>query len=135
MDHYNHMILRSYLDKPEKYTKPKGGLSHSGVRMLIPAIRRVELHEYPSEHVLVLEGDNLWFSFKIVLDEGGPQQCEINNPHSITKCSLQFNFDPSIGVSSAIQNEKKVKVTLHTHFVTKVQRSVECRKVCNIIIV
>jgi hypothetical protein len=129
MEHYNQMILRSYLDIPESYAIPN---AHSSVqmhmKMLLPSVKRIEVHEYPKEHVLLVEGDNLWFAFKITLDEGGPHQCEVGNPHNITKCSLQFNFSPSHKVSSAIEDGKKVKVTLHTHFMMKVQDAVESKK-------
>ena len=130
MDYYNQMILRSYLDKPEVYTpsnhRPQ---ACQEMKLLTPHLERLELHEYPKEHVLVLEGNNLWFSFKIIIDEGGQNHYELQKPHNITKCSLQFNFNPSSKVSAAIQDGESVKVTVHTHFVTKVANSVECKKV------
>ena len=129
MEFYNQMVLRSYLDKPDKYIPPSQTPPYRKMKMLSPVIRRVELHEYPNEHVLVLEGENLLFSFKITLDEGGRNEYLIKSPHSVTKCSLQFNFTPSHKVSSAIQDGEMVKVTVHTHFVTKVLKSVDCKKV------
>ena len=135
MEHYVRKILRSYLDvEPEKYALPSPksvDQKRKNLNILIPEVTRVELHEYPKEHVLVLEGENLWFSTKIFLDKGGPNQCEIDNPHNITKCSVQFNFNPSRQASLAIQAGKIVKVTLHTHFNMKVWETVECKKVYN----
>ena len=130
IDHYNQMVLRSYLDKPEKYTPPSRQLTACpGMKILRPNIDRLELHEYPKEHVLVLEGENLWFSLKIIVDEGGENQYELINPHNVARNSLQFNFCPSSEVSAAIQNGQRVRITLHTHFMTRVLKSVECKKV------
>ena len=131
MEHYNQMILRSYLDKPEKYIQPSFNPQRNvkPMDMLIPSLKRAELHEYPREQVLVVEGENLWFSFKIILDEGGQYEYEMLNAHNVTKFSLQFNFPTSKNVSQAIRDGGKVKITLHTHFFTKVIDSVECNKV------
>ena len=130
MKYYNLMVLRSYLDRPERYSLPSNQLSGlQQMMMLQPSLKRAELHEYPKEQVLVLEGENLWFSFKIVLDEGGTNEYIISHPHNATKLSLQFNFSTSRNVSTAIKDEGKVKITLHTHFMTKVMDSVECKKV------
>ena len=129
MELYNQMVLRSHLDKPDNYNPPSQPSHYGQLKMLSPVVMRVELHEYPNEHVLILEGENLLFSYKIILDEGGRNEYEIKNPHSVTKHSLQFNFTPSCEVSSAIQDGESVKVTVHTHFVTKVSKSVDCKKV------
>ena len=124
------MILRSYLDKHERYAPPSPRLSDcKQMKMLMPTLKRAELHEYPKEQVLVLEGENLWFSYQVVLDEGGHNEYELKNPHNVTKLSIQFNFPTSKSVSSAIYDGGKVKVTLRTHFLTKVVNSVECKKV------
>ena len=130
MEHYNTMVLRSYLDQPKKYVPPRPNLSvGQQVAILMPTLKKAELHEYPKEQVLVLEGENLWFTYKIKLDDGGRYEYELEKPHTVTKCTLQFNFRPSKKVSLAIVDGGKVKVTLHTHFVTKVVKSVECKKV------
>ena len=129
MKHYNLMVLRSYLDTPDKYIQPTSRHEYKQMDMLKPNICRLELHEYPKEHVLVLEGENLWFSFEVTLDEGGENEYQIKDPHNVTKQTLQFNFPPSSKVSRAIQNGGKVKVTLNTHFVKKVLETVQCKKV------
>jgi hypothetical protein len=129
MEHYNKMVLRSYLDKPKKYVLPSPQVQAcKQVKMLMPTLKRAELHEYPKEQVLVLEGENLWFTYKIILDDGGRYEFPLVQPHSVTKSTLQFNFPPSKEVSSAIIDGGKVKITLHTHFLTRVVMSVECKK-------
>ena len=130
MEHYNKMVLRSYLDKPKKYVPPSPPVQAcKQVKLLMPTLKRAELHEYPKEQVLVLEGENLWFTYKIIVDDGGRNEFRLVQPHSVTKSTLQFNFPPSKKVSSAIIDGGKVKITLHTHFLTRVVMSVECKKV------
>lgn len=126
MKHYNLMVLRSYLDQPDKYVQPTLRHEHREMDMLKPHINRLELHEYPKEHVLVLEGENLWFSLKITL---GKHEHPISNLHNATKYSVQFNFTPSSKISSAILDGEKVQVTLYTHFGDREIESVECKKV------
>ena len=39
------------------------------IGMLNPTPMRIELQIYPNEHVLVLEGENIWFCHKLQLGD------------------------------------------------------------------
>jgi hypothetical protein len=83
--------------------------------MLIPTPTRIELQIHPNEHVLVLEGENLWFCYKLQLGDYSNMVDIDTNFQNVTQRRIWFNFPPYerlLGLAA----EGEVKVTLHSHF-------------------
>ena len=132
MEKYRQPILRSYLEKDPVYSVPNPGQEHREIKelgILKPKAISVALHEYPTEHAIVLKGENLWFSHKIGLGDKRHKLCEISTPaQNITGCSIQFNFAPSHDASRVLQSET-VKLTVYSHFSKPIQSTITIKKV------
>ena len=133
MNYYIPLIMRSYLEKPEKYSIPNQGQSSrevSEVDALKPTIQgQLRCCDYPNERVIILRGENLWFSYKICLDEKGPNQCHfITPPESTTQYMNEFHAN--VEESSDVGSRKQVKVTLYTHFASPIRQTLIISKVC-----
>ena len=130
MDEYISLIRRSHLDKPEKYALPKSMREVSEVSDLKPKIvEPLKYYDYPNERVVVLQGDNLWFSYKICLDEKGPNDCEFD---TLTENTTQFmvEFRATLEESSDLRSTKQVKLSLYTHFASPIRQTLEIAQVC-----
>ena len=135
MDEYISLIRRSHLDKPEKYALPKSTREVSEVSDLKPKIvEPLKYYDYPNERVVVLQGDNLWFSYKICLDEKGPNDCEFN---TLTENTTQFmvEFRATLEESSDLRSTKQVKLSLYTHFASPIRQTLEIAQVCPFLVV
>ncbi len=128
MEDYRQRVFTSYLEKePLPYKIPTAPKEVKGVAFLRPQVKTVEFHEFPTEHILVLEGDFLWFCHSITLGEGR-NACKITTPaQNVTQRSIQFTFAPT--------DQKKLRgkdgwmqVTLYTHFEV-VERRIEVKQV------
>lgn len=129
---YGNNSFRSYLDKePDRFCTP--GLTEAvkdikAISMLKPKATRVEFHMYPNEHVVVLEGENLWFCHEIRLGEVD-NILDIKTPaQNVTQRMIQFNFPPYEKLKTLI-SEGRVKVTLHSHFANPIRQSVQVMQV------
>lgn len=126
-----HLVFRSHLEKPpDKYIMPNPEQAVRNITelsILKPKISQLAVHEYPNEHVIVIEGENLWFSYKICLDEKGENQCDIATPaDSTTRASIEFHLSNS---HSTLSSGKQVKVALYTHFAKPIRQSIYTKKV------
>lgn len=130
MKEYEQPILRSYLEKQPVYSVPNPGQKQREIKelgILKPKAISVALHEYPTEHAIVLKGKNLWFTHKVGL---GDDPCEVNTPaQNITRCSIQFNFAPSHDASRVLQSKATVKLTVYSHFSKPFQSVIPIEKV------
>lgn len=140
MESYKRLIFRSYLEKPEKYVLPyqrQAVKEVAEVDALKPKITGVEVHKFANEHVIVLQGENLWFSYKISFEKKGDhdhvQHCEINIPaKNTTKCLIEFHFTDSDDASSFLHEShesKPVKIALCTHFANPIRQPLNTTKV------
>ena len=114
---YASNLSKCYLERePERYIPAARAVEKVGcIGMLNPNPIRIELQIYPNEHVLVLEGENLWFCHKLQLGEYDNMVDIDTNFQNVTQRMIRFNFPPNerlIGLAA----ESEVKVTLHSHF-------------------
>jgi hypothetical protein len=114
---YGSALSQSYLERePDKHTPAGGAVEKVGrIGMLIPTLTRIELQIHPNEHVLVLEGENLWFCYKLQLGDYSNMVDIDTNFQNVTQRRIRFNFPPNerlLGLAA----EGEVKVTLHSHF-------------------
>ena len=128
-------MARSYLEKDEKYVIPNTRQSRrevAEVDALKPNIcGPLKFCDYPNERVVVLQGENLWFSYKVTLDDNGPAECEFNTPaEKTTQFMIEFRAD--VEKSSDFGSRSKVKLTLYTHFASPIRQTVYIEQVCHI---
>ena len=98
-----------------------------GVGFLKPKATTVEFHMYPTEHVIVLEGNNLWFCHKVRIGRND-NSITIDSPSNITRRSIQFNFKPSEKTEKLCENGG-VHVTLYSHFAQESSKRLRATKV------
>ena len=132
MVEYGSSSFRSYLDRePDKFSVPgpvEAVTDIKAINMLKPKATMVEFHMYPNEHVVVLEGDNLWFCHEIRLGEID-NILEIKTPaQNVTRRMIQFNFPPYEKLKNLV-SEGKVKVTLHSHFANPIRQTIPVMQV------
>ena len=133
MKEYVSLINRSHLEKsPDKYVVPGAEevtRSVTELAVLKPNVTGLDIHEYPNEHVLVLKGQNLWFTYKIYFDEKGEKH-EICTPsESTTKTMVEFRINHVHKVHSTLCSGRKVKITHFTHFAKPMNRMLDIKKV------
>ena len=131
MESYFSWVYRSYLERSEKYAIPNQRQSTSSVRevdALKPQVTMSEIHEYLNERVIILQGENLWFSYRVCLDEKGPNQCEFSTPAgNTTQFMIEFRADSE--KVSALTSSKQVKLALYTHFASPIRQPIDTKKV------
>lgn len=132
MAEYGGNSFRCYLDKePDKFLVPGPAEAVKDVKaisMLKPKVTRVEFHMYPNEHVVVLEGENLWFCHEVQLGEVD-NILDIKTPaQNVTQRMIQFNFSPYDKLKNLV-SEGKVKVTLHSHFASPIRQNIQVMQV------
>ena len=134
MQCYKQLTFRSHLERPEKYVLPNQGQAEQEVTdasILKPKVITSEVSEYPNEYVIILEGENLWFSYKMCINEKGPNRCEIDTPaENTTNCKIEFHISDSHEASSALTTGGPVKITLYTHFAKPIRLQMNTKKVC-----
>ena len=138
IDKYIPLIFRSHLEKPEKYSIPNQGQSTkevSEVDALKPKItEQLTYHDYPNERVVVLQGENLWFSYKVCLDEKGPNEGEFKtHPENNAQRIIKFRAD--LDKSSDLSTSKQVKLALYTHFASPIRQTLSIKTVCVLVFV
>ena len=128
MEFYIPRVFRSYLEQEEKYSVPNQRQSTKQVTevdALKPKVTTSEIHEYPNERVIVLQGENLWFSYKVCL---GPNECEFTTlPENTTQCMIEFRAYSK--KDFALDSSKQVKLALYTHFASPIRQPINIKKV------
>jgi GTP-binding protein EngB required for normal cell division len=124
-------MFRSYLEKPEKYAIPNQGKSVnevSEVDTLKPKVTESEIHEYPDERVIIVKGENLWFSYKVCLDrkETSDEYEFDTTPENTTQFMIEFRADSD--EASDFGSSKQVKLALYTHFANPIRQPLSIRK-------
>ena len=123
-------MFRSYLNKgQDKYTPPEQLKEVECVSFLKPSLTSVELHKYPKEHAVVLEGDNLWFCHQIQLGEGEHPCCIDTPAQYISRRSIQFNYTPSDKCEIVVDKSGIIKVNVQSHFARSIGRKIEIKEV------
>ena len=116
-------VARSYLEREEKYILPNEGQATNlvtEVDALKPKLNGIQIHDYPTESVIIVQGENLWFSYKVCLDERGQNQHEfIATAESTMEYMIEFRSEscPDVGAS------KQIKLTLFTHFASPIRQT------------
>ena len=99
---------------------------------LKPDVRAVEFHKYPSEHAVILEGENLWCCHEIRL---GEEENIINivdrAADDVSRHFIQFNYPPTNKTDRIVSGNGIVKVALRSHFSNPVRRKIRVRQVRN----
>ena len=138
MEEYMGLIYRSHLEKmPDKYSVPNPEqatrlINELGV--LKPRVTGLDIHQYPNECVLVLKGENLWFSHKICFDEKGEKH-EIDTPaESTTRSMIEFRVAHIHKAHSTLSSGKQVKIVLFTHFARPIRQAIDTKKVMQLYI-
>lgn len=130
MEGYWQKIFRSYLEKEPKYHIPISTSDIQEMSSLKPDVKALEFHKYPSEHVVVLEGENLWFCHEIRLGEIN-NTLKIQDPaESVSRRSITFNYPPTDKTEAVISKDGRVKVTLSSHFANPIRRKITVLQVC-----
>ena len=131
MKDYQGKFLKSYLQEPSVGLPVQPNTKIAEVALLKPTALSVEFHLYRDEHVIVLEGNNLWFCHKICLGEK-KNSIVIDSPGNIMRRSIQFKFPPSKKTENIVV-DRGVNVVLHSHFTEPFQKRVQAKKVCDAI--
>ena len=101
------------------------------ITLLKPQVKGVELHKFPSEHAVVVEGENLWFCHEILLGDGR-NIIKITNPaDSVSRHVIQFNYQPTEKTDRVITRSALVRVTLNSHFANSIRKRVKVEQVSN----
>ena len=122
-------IVTAYLRKeePSALPSPLSKQPLKEVEFLKPRATSAEFHMFPNEHVVVLEGNNLWFCHKICIGRN-ENSIIIDSPSNIMRSSIQFNFSPSRKTEKLCENGG-VHVTLYSHFVPHTSKMIDTKKV------
>ena len=130
MEDYQLKTLRCHLEReyhlPELQERPTK-MRLQEVSILQPRADLVEFHMYPDEHVIVLEGNNLWFCHKVHLGED-EKVVESNLATNIMRRKIEFRFTPSPNFDSIADNGG-VAVKLYSHFAEPVCTQVLAKEV------
>lgn len=123
MDDYRHSTLRGFLEKDSpKYVVPSLAEAVKEIGFLKPEVTTIEVHKYPNEVAVVLQGDNLWFCHEIRLGNYVPPVPKL--VEHIARRSIQFNFSLSES-ANIVTDGGHVKVTLFSHFANPIRRRVK----------
>ena len=96
---------------------------------LRPDVRAIEFHKYPTEHAVILEGENLWFCHEIRL---GQEENIINiedRGDDVSQHLIQFNYSPTKKTDLIVSDNGIVKVALKSHFSNPVRRKIKVKQV------
>ncbi len=134
MGHYRIKMLKAYLlNDPNKFKLPETQISFTQVPQLKPDVSSVNVHFFPNEHAVVLEGENLSFCFEVQLGEQS-NTLKIKSPDHLTSRIIQFNFPPDEKTRNiTILDDSTMKVTLRSHFSNPIRKRVKVNKVCALI--
>ena len=135
MKQYLKKLWNSFLDtEPDCYVIPSSSTKDvKKVELLKPNVRAAHIHVYPSEHAVVLEGENLSFCYAVQLGEM-KNVLKIDTPALITPNMIRFNFPPNDKTRQikVRKSDKTMKVVLFSHFSKRIQQRVEVNEVSNI---
>ena len=127
MDDYKHSTLRGFLEKDSpKYVIPSPAEPIKEIGFLKPEVTTIEVHKYPNEVAVVLQGDNLWFCHEIRLGNYIPPVPKF--AEYTARRSIQFNFNLS-ETDNIVTDDDHVKVTLFSHFANPIRRRVKAELV------
>ena len=125
-----HILKSGNLKESLLVPSPKKELKY--VALLKPQVKGVELHKFPREHAIVIEGDNLWFCDEIILGEG-KNTLNITNPAElVSRRVVQFNYSTTASsgkIDRAIARNEIMKVTLNSHFAKPIRKKVKVEQV------
>lgn len=128
MDDYKHSAVKGFLEKDSpKYVIPSSVEPVKEVVFLKPEVTTIEVHKYPNEVAVVLQGDNLWFCHEIHLGSYVPHIPKL--AEQIARRSIQFNFSLSEDITNIVGGDGHVKVTLLSHFANPIRRRVKAQLV------
>ncbi len=96
------------------------------VAILKPILHSVEFHMYPDQHIVVIKGDNMWFSHKIEL--GHKKGVTIESPTNVMRRSVQYNFSTS-PETKKLAEFKNLRVCLQSHFCEEITKTIETTQV------
>ena len=110
----------------DSFKLPPSGVPVQSVDILRPILHSVEFHMYPDQHVVVIQGDNLWFCHKIKL--GSKKGVSIDSPTNVMRRSVQYNFLPTPKTKKLADNDS-IRVCLSSHFSQEITKDIESKQV------
>ena len=113
-------LFRGFLEKKPNYTFPSGQkLASPIVPNLKPTIEAVKIRHHGDRTSVAVEGENFWFCYNMAVGHDSrrlPSQ-------DITGSSIQF--DGPQHKTSTVTEDRKVHVSLQSHFFKNVNQEVE----------
>ena len=113
-------LFRGFLEKEPNYTFPSGQkLAPPLVPNLKPTIEAVKIRHHGDHTSVAAEGENFWFCYNVTVDRHNrrlPSQ-------EITGSSIQF--DGPQHKTSTVTEDRKVPVSLQSHFFKNVNQDVQ----------
>lgn len=132
MELYRVNTSQTYLQKYHSAEIPTPSstlMSVQNVSILRPRVTSVEFHMYPDLHVVVLQGENLWFCHKIKLGKKG---VTIESPAKVMRRSVQYDFPPS-PKTEKLANSTTVRVLVQSHFAPQSEEEITTQQVYSFI--
>lgn len=131
MGEYQQKVFRAHLEKEgNKYAAPMiSCIDIAEVADLKPQVESFNIHTYPGEHTVVLDGSNLWFCHEVHLGEKDNIIHIKSSAETNAGRSIQFNYKATQMTDRLIVNNDKVKVTLHSHFANPIRKQLTVQQV------
>ena len=123
-----HKTVKKYIGKEAIPTQP-GTTKTALTGYLKPDVRAIEFHKYPSEHAVILEGENLWFCHEIRLGEEESIIYIEDRADDVSRHFIQFNYPPTKKTDHVVSDNGIVKVALKSHFSNPVRRKIRVKQV------
>ena len=113
-------LFRGYLEKEPNYTFPTAQkLAPPIVPNLKPTIEAVKIRHHGDRTSVAVEGENFWFCYNVTVD--CHSRCLPSQ--EITGSSIQF--DGPHHKTSTVTEDRKVNVSLQSHFFKNVNQDVQ----------
>ena len=113
-------LFRGFLEKEPNYTFPRAQkLAPLIVPNLKPTIEAVKIRHHGDHTSVAVEGENFWFCYNVTV---GHDSRHLPS-HDITGSSIQF--DGPHHKTSTVTKDRKVNVSLQSHFFKNVNQDVQ----------
>ena len=126
------------MDKPEEYQLPLLlDKIKCGVENFKPDVKSAVIHMYPSEHIVVLEGNQLLFCNNIHLGEKD-YLIKLNKSKSnwkMTSKMIQISYvAPQTAKTEYLVAKEKMRVVICSHFCNPIRKEISIKEVSNFIV-
>ncbi len=116
------------MEKPKEYQLPLIPDKIScNVDNFKPDVKSAVIHMYPSEHIVVLEGNQLLFCSQILLGEREYliKLDKLKSNWKMTNKMIQINYvSPQTEKTEHLVSKEKMKVAIHSHFCNPIRKEI-----------